>query len=185
MYGRSGRKKVAVPEVPRRLLNSIAPGRHARLRDLAGLRRVCLTALIALVFQFGLGMILNLYVSVPASDQHASIVQEVETAPLILTVHVLLGIVLICAAAILLVRAIAVRDLVMISLAVAGLGAVRPTRRPQPGLGRLNRRPCLRPALPIPGRSGPYPPAGRGPYPPASRTMAPQPRPTVFRNPGQ
>jgi hypothetical protein len=86
--------------------------------------RVCLVTLLALVIQYSLGMILNLYVTVPASDQHASFMQEVETAPFTLTVHVLLGLVLIGAAAVFMIRAIGTGDGLVIALAAAGLGAV-------------------------------------------------------------
>ncbi|MBV9380007.1 MAG: hypothetical protein JOY82_00260 [Streptosporangiaceae bacterium] len=111
-------------EAARKLLVPIMPGGHARMAGRAGLRRICLTVLAALVLQFGLGMILNLYVPVPASDQNAGFVQEVRTAPFALSVHAVLGIVLICGASVLLVRAGAIRDFVMVALAAAGLGSI-------------------------------------------------------------
>lgn len=83
-----------------------AAGRHARLHRSADLRGVCLTTLIALVAQFVVGMFLNLYVAVPSSDAHAGHVQEILNGPVSLTVHVLLGTVVICAAVLLLIRAI-------------------------------------------------------------------------------
>jgi hypothetical protein len=107
-----------------RLLGFFAPGRHTRRAGLDGLRRACLAALIMLVVQFGLGMVLNLYVPVPSSDQHAGILREISSAPVTLTAHALLGLALICAAMILLTRAIAVRHPVAIVLAAAGLGAI-------------------------------------------------------------
>lgn len=91
---------------------------------MAALRRACLTTLIALVAQFSLGMILNLYVSVPASDAHAGFIQEIKTAPFGLTVHVLLGIVLIVSATAVLIRAARVRDRPMVTLAITGLTAI-------------------------------------------------------------
>lgn len=84
----------------------------------------CLATMLALVVQFSLGMILNLYVSVPASDQHASFVREVETAPFALTAHVLVGLVLIGAAGVFMIRAIGTGDRLVIALAAAGLGAI-------------------------------------------------------------
>jgi len=99
----------------------------ARLRRLPGpqsLGRDCLVTLVALAFQFGLGMILNLYVTVPPSDAHASFIAEVRGAPLGLTLHALLGTVLIGAAVILLTGAVRARDRLMIALAAAGLAAV-------------------------------------------------------------
>jgi len=91
---------------------------------MAALRRACLTTLIALVAQFSLGMILNLYVSVPASDAHAGFIEEIKTAPFGLTVHVLLGIVLIVSATAVLIRAARVRDRPMVTLAITGLTAI-------------------------------------------------------------
>lgn len=91
---------------------------------MAALRRACLTTLIALAAQFSLGMIVNLYVSVPASDAHAGFIQEIKTAPFALTVHVLLGIVLIVSATVVLIRAAKVRDRPMVTLAVTGLTAI-------------------------------------------------------------
>jgi len=102
----------------------LAVGRHTRPQDLAGLRRTCLATLIALVAQFGLGMGLNLYVQVPAADQHAGITQEIKNGPLLLTVHALLGTYLIGAAILLLVKAIRVRSGKLILPASAGLGAI-------------------------------------------------------------
>src|SRR5947207_1883948 len=61
----------------------------------AGLRQLSVTMLVMLVIQYGLGIILNLYVAVPASDAHAGILTEIATAPLVLTVHAILGIALI------------------------------------------------------------------------------------------
>jgi hypothetical protein len=102
----------------------VVPGRHTRRPGVAGLRRVCLATLIMLVLQYGLGIFLNLYVEVPASDAHAGIVQEIETAPLALTVHALLGLALIGTAIVLLARAVRVRDVAAIVLAAAGLAAI-------------------------------------------------------------
>jgi hypothetical protein len=108
----------------RRPLSPPAAGRHARLRRSADLRGVCLTTLIALVVQFVVGMILNLYVTVPSADTHAGYIQEMLNGPVSLTVHVLLGIVLVGAAVLLLIRAIGGGDRVLASLAATGLAAI-------------------------------------------------------------
>ncbi len=102
----------------------VAPGRHTRRPGRAGLRRVCLAALIMLVVQYGLGIFLNLYVAVPPSDAHAGIFGEIATAPLALTVHVLLGLALIGTAILLVVRAAGERDRLLAVLAAAGLTAI-------------------------------------------------------------
>jgi hypothetical protein len=102
----------------------IAPGRHTRRVELEGLRRVALAALIMLVVQYGVGIILNLYIPVPASDTHAGITQEIASGPAMLTLHALLGLGLIGAAVVLLVRAVRLEDRVIAVLAAAGLTAI-------------------------------------------------------------
>jgi hypothetical protein len=103
---------------------ALAVGRHTRPQRLAGLRRTCLATLIALVVQFGLGMWLNLYVQVPAADQHSGITQEIKNGPLLLTVHALVGTFLIGIAILLLVKAIRVRSGKVILPASVGPGAI-------------------------------------------------------------
>jgi len=102
----------------------VVPGRHSRRVELEGLRRVALAALVMLVVQYGLGIILNLYIAVPASDAHAGIMQEIASGPAMLTVHALLGLGLIGAALVLLVRAVRLDDRVIAVLAAAGLTAI-------------------------------------------------------------
>ena len=82
------------------------------------------TMLVMLVIQYGLGIILNLYVEVPASDAHAGILTEIATAPPVLTVHAVLGIALIGTAILLVARAVGVRDRLLAVLATAGLTAL-------------------------------------------------------------
>jgi hypothetical protein len=102
----------------------VVPGRHSRRVELEGLRRVSLAALVMLVVQYGLGIILNLYIAVPASDAHAGLMQEIASGPAMLTVHALLGLGLIGAALVLLVRAVRLEDRVIAVLAAAGLTAI-------------------------------------------------------------
>lgn len=86
--------------------------------------RLCLATLLMLVLQFSLGMIINLYVTVPPSDQHASFAQEVKTAPFALTLHVVIGLLLMIAAVLFLVRAIGAGNVLVIVLAAVGLAAI-------------------------------------------------------------
>ena len=102
----------------------VIPGRHSRRVELEGLRRVALAALIMLVVQYGLGIILNLYIAVPASDAHAGIMQEIASGPAMLTLHALLGLGLIGAGVVLLVRAVRLEDRMIAVLAAAGLTAI-------------------------------------------------------------
>jgi hypothetical protein len=102
----------------------VVPGRHSRRVELEGLRRVSLAALVMLVVQYGLGIILNLYIAVPASDAHAGIMQEIASGPAMLTLHALLGLGLIGAGVVLLVRAVRLEDRMIAVLAAAGLTAI-------------------------------------------------------------
>jgi hypothetical protein len=108
----------------RQRLMPILSTAHARRKGRAGLRWICLVLLIGLIIQFALGMILNLYGTIPAADARASYLQEIETAPGMLTAHALLGLLVLATAAILLLRAIALRDMAVITLVVAGLAAL-------------------------------------------------------------
>jgi hypothetical protein len=102
----------------------VASGKHTRRMELEAVRQVCLAALIMLVVQYGLGISLNLYIAVPASDAHAGIMQEIANGPVMLTLHALLGLALIGAALVLLLRAIRLEDRVTAVLAAAGLTAI-------------------------------------------------------------
>src|SRR5271154_6596876 len=102
----------------------LAPGRHIRRAGLGGVRRGSVAALIMLVVQYGPGIVLNLYIAVPASVAHAGLMQEIASGPLMLTVHALLGLALIGAALVLLIRAVRLGDRVIAVLAAAGLTAI-------------------------------------------------------------
>jgi hypothetical protein len=97
---------------------------NARRTGRAGLHLACLVALTGLVVQLALGMILNLYVEMPAADARASFLREVETAPAMLTAHALVALLLLATAGIMLLRAIALRDRAVIALVAAGLAAL-------------------------------------------------------------
>jgi len=102
----------------------LVSGRHTRRAGQEGLRPVCLAALIMLVVQYGLGIVLNLYVAVPSSDAHAGFTQEIASGPLTLTLHALLGLALIGTAIVLLARAFGVGDRPVALLAAGGLIAI-------------------------------------------------------------
>ena len=98
----------------------LLPSRHG----LAGVRRACSAAMAVLAVQFCAGMNVNLYVQVPARDAHASYLQEITTAPALLTVHAIIGLMLLATATLLAIRAIASRRPLIITLAMAGLAAL-------------------------------------------------------------
>jgi hypothetical protein len=87
-------------------------------------RRVSVAVLIMLVLQYGLGIVLNLYVEVPAADAHAGILTEISTSPFALTLHAVLGVALIGTAILLVARAVASRDQLLAVLATGGLTAI-------------------------------------------------------------
>jgi hypothetical protein len=99
----------------------VRPGRRTRREDL---RRVSLAALVMLVVQFGLGMFLNLYVTVPAADARAGLMREIANGPFALTAHATLGVALIVTAVVLLIRAVRLEQRLVAVLAAAGLTAI-------------------------------------------------------------
>jgi hypothetical protein len=90
----------------------------------AGLRRASLAALVLLLIQYGIGIGVNLYVTVPAADQGHTISSAISNGPAALTVHVVLGLLLILAAVALVVLAIAARRPGVIAASVIGLLAL-------------------------------------------------------------
>ena len=87
----------------------------------AGLRRASLAMLVLLIAQFGLGMGVNLYVTLPSAGHpgHGSFFGN---GPL-LALHAGLGMVLILSAVFLLVRSISARDATLMTTSAAGLMA--------------------------------------------------------------
>ena len=97
---------------------------NARRMGRAGLNRACLVILTGLVIQLALGMILNLYIAIPAADARASYLREIETAPGMVTAHALVALLLLATSGIMLLRAIALRDMTVIALVATGLAAL-------------------------------------------------------------
>jgi hypothetical protein len=104
--------------------HSRQPSLHTRPVGMAEVRKASLTALMMLVAQYGLGIILNLYVNIPASDHDAGIMHEIASASWGLTIHVLLGIALITASIALVARAVAVGYRSITVLAIVNLVAI-------------------------------------------------------------
>ena len=92
------------------------------------LRRISLGMLAGLLIQYGLGMIVNLYVSVPARDQRGGALTAIGRAlangPAALTVHAALGLLLILGAVNLVVRALVLRLRLVAWLSAAALLAI-------------------------------------------------------------
>ena len=97
---------------------------NARRMGRAGLHQPCLIILTGLVIQLAIGTILNLYIAVPADGSRTSYLREIETAPGMLTAHALLAVLILATAGILLLRAVALRDMAVIVLVAVGLAAL-------------------------------------------------------------
>jgi hypothetical protein len=102
------------------------PGTADRLtaRRIGGLRRASFAAFVMLVVQFALGIYVNLYARLPSADHGHGFGQAIANGPAGLTLHIVLGLLLILAALGLLVQAILARRLAMIAVAVLGLLAM-------------------------------------------------------------
>lgn len=95
-----------------------------RGNGLPGVRRACTVVMALLAIQVCVGMVVNLYVKVPAGDGTASWMREIQTAPAYLTAHAVLGLVLLGTGAVLAIRAIFARNRIIIALCAAGLASL-------------------------------------------------------------
>ena len=105
-------------------LHTGTSARRASTGRAAGLRQASLAALVLLLIQYGIGIGVNLYVTVPAADRGHSISTAISNGPGVLTVHIVLGLLLILAAAALVVQAIRARHPGVIVASVIGLLAL-------------------------------------------------------------
>jgi hypothetical protein len=101
----------------------VAAGRLTTSR-VTGLRRAGFAAFVMLVVQFALGIYVNLYVTVPSADHGHGFGQAIANGPAGLTLHIVLGLLLILAAIGFLVQAILARQPALIAAAVLGLLAM-------------------------------------------------------------
>jgi hypothetical protein len=93
-------------------------------RRVGSLRRAGFAAFVMLVVQFALGIYVNLYVTVPGADHGHGFGQAIANGPAGLTVHIVLGLVLILTAIGFAVQAILARQPALIAAAVLGLLAM-------------------------------------------------------------
>jgi hypothetical protein len=96
-----------------------------RFTRIEALRRGSLAMLIALSVQTGLGLAVNIYATIPKSDDGAGLVaaigRAVSNGPIGLAIHGVLGLVLLVMSVSLLVRAVIARDRFFLVTAVVGL----------------------------------------------------------------
>jgi hypothetical protein len=104
------------------------PSHHARDRQSGMLRRTSLGMAVGLLVQYGLGMVVNLYVTVPRQDEGGGFLTAIGRAlangPVALGVHTALGLLLIVGAVSLMIRAAAARQRAATWLSAVGLLAI-------------------------------------------------------------
>jgi len=98
--------------------------RRAADRRLERLRGASMGAAVMLVIQFGLGVGVNLYVTLPAAGRGGRSVGQAFSSGALLALHTVLGLLLVVTAVSLLVRAIAARHRPVIVTSAVGLLAI-------------------------------------------------------------
>jgi hypothetical protein len=98
--------------------------RRAADRRLERLRGASMGAAVMLVIQFGLGVGVNLYVTLPAAGSGGRSVGDAFSSGALLALHTVFGLLLIVTAVSLLVRAIAARHRPVIVTSAVGLLAI-------------------------------------------------------------
>ncbi|HUC22511.1 MAG TPA: hypothetical protein VMA73_07380 [Streptosporangiaceae bacterium] len=97
-------------------------------RQLAALRGNTFGALAMLIVQFAIGIVVNLYATIPAKDKGGGIFGAIGSSltngPASLATHAGLGLLIVLAAAALVVRSIATRHTASIVLSAIGLAAI-------------------------------------------------------------
>ena len=94
-----------------------------RVRRLTGLRRNSTAISVMLLAEYALGMVINLYVQVPAAGARGGAAMLAHL-PVAVTVHAVFGFLLLVAGVTVLVRAVRARTRPLIALAAAGLLAI-------------------------------------------------------------
>lgn len=104
--------------------SSSRPGAAAAAPGLARVRRGSLAALVLVTAEFGIGMYVNLYVTVPRGDHGRSVGSAIANGPAVLSVHAVLGLLLAAAALGVLAQAALARHAGAIAASTLGLFAV-------------------------------------------------------------
>lgn len=104
--------------------SSSRPGAAAAAPGLARVRRGSLAALMLVTAEFGIGMYVNLYVTIPRGDHGRSVGSAIANGPAVLSVHAVLGLLLAAAALGVLVQAALARHAGAIAASTLGLFAV-------------------------------------------------------------
>lgn len=100
---------------PRRTPPAAASGR---------IRNASLAVLVLLVAEYGIGMYINLYVTVPGADHGSSLGSAVSNGPATISIHAVLGLLLAAGALAVLAQSVIARHGGLIALSVIGLLAM-------------------------------------------------------------
>jgi hypothetical protein len=95
-----------------------------RAASMAGIRRQSFAMCVLLLVQYGLGIGVNLFVTLPGQDHGAGLGAAIANGPVAVSIHAVLGLALIVVALATAVRAALIRHGGVIALAVAGLAAL-------------------------------------------------------------
>lgn len=105
-----------------------AASEPTRVGRVTGLRINSFAALVILLLEYGLGIWVNLYGQLPGADHGANIAdgfaRAIYNGPVGLSIHAVLGVVLLASATAALVRAILVRRAALIAGAVVGFAGI-------------------------------------------------------------
>ena len=100
------------------------PVRTAATASLDRARQGSLAVLVLTVVEYGIGMYVNLYVTVPRADHGHSVRSAIANGPAMLSIHAVIGLLLGIGALGVLVQAVRARHLGVIALSAAGLFAL-------------------------------------------------------------
>jgi hypothetical protein len=104
--------------------SSTRPASRTGAASLARVRRGSLAALVLLVVQYGMGMYVNLYVTIPRGDHGSGLGSAIANGPAMLSGHAVLGLLLGVVAIGVLVQAVVARHLGAIVCSALGLLAL-------------------------------------------------------------
>ena len=104
--------------------SSARPLRGANPARLARMRQTSLAVLTLLVLEYGIGMYVNLYVTVPRTDHGHRVATAIASGPVILSLHIAVGLLIAVGSIGVLVQAVRARHPAAITGAALGLFAV-------------------------------------------------------------
>lgn len=92
--------------------------------SLARVRRGSLAVLVLLVLEYGIGMYVNLYVTIPRADHGRGLGSAIANGPAMLSIHAVIGLLLGLGALAVVVQAVTARHVGAIASSAAGLFAL-------------------------------------------------------------